>query len=73
MTIEEDARAVWDYHHVNDTQEDVIHIMVGDLQRLLVYGRRGWSIPQVVPPGVMAAFHRLREAGYTKRLLPEAE
>jgi uncharacterized SAM-binding protein YcdF (DUF218 family) len=55
------------------TREDVIHIMVGDLQRLLVYGRRGWSIPQVVPPGVMAAFHRLREAGYTKRLLPEAE
>ena len=52
-------------------RDDVIHIMVGDLQRLVVYGRKGWSVPQDVPPGVMEAYERLVEAGYTRRLLEE--
>jgi uncharacterized SAM-binding protein YcdF (DUF218 family) len=52
-------------------KEDVIHIMVGDLQRLIVYGRKGWSAPQVVPPEVMVAYDRLVAAGYTRRLLAE--
>ena len=51
-------------------KDDVIHIMVGDLQRLLVYARKGWSAPQDVPPQVMAAYERLVAAGYTRRLLP---
>jgi uncharacterized SAM-binding protein YcdF (DUF218 family) len=52
-------------------KEDVIHIMVGDLQRLVVYGRKGWSTPQDVPPGVVLAYERLVAAGYTRRLLPD--
>jgi uncharacterized SAM-binding protein YcdF (DUF218 family) len=50
-------------------KDDVIHIMVGDLQRLVVYGRKGWSAPQAVPPEVMAAYEALVAAGYTRRLL----
>ena len=52
-------------------KDDVIHIMVGDLQRLIVYARRGWSAPQDVPPEVMEAFEQLVAAGYTRRLLSE--
>jgi uncharacterized SAM-binding protein YcdF (DUF218 family) len=52
-------------------RDDVIHIMVGDLQRLVVYGRKGWSAPQDVPADVMEAYERLVAAGYTRRLLPE--
>jgi uncharacterized SAM-binding protein YcdF (DUF218 family) len=51
-------------------RDDVIHIMVGDLQRLVVYGRKGWSAPQDVPPEVMTAYEQLVAAGYTRRLLP---
>jgi len=51
-------------------RDDVIHIMVGDLQRLLVYGQKGWSAPQEVPPEVMEAYERLVAAGYTRRMLP---
>jgi len=51
------------------SRDDVIHIMVGDLQRLIVYGERGWSARQEVPPEVMEAFAGLVEAGYTGRLL----
>jgi uncharacterized SAM-binding protein YcdF (DUF218 family) len=50
-------------------KDDVIHIMVGDLQRLIVYARKGWSAPQDVPPEVRTAYERLVAAGYTRRLL----
>jgi uncharacterized SAM-binding protein YcdF (DUF218 family) len=53
-------------------RDDVIHIMVGDLQRLVVYGRKGWSAPQDVPAEVIEAYERLVAAGYTRRLLPES-
>ena len=51
-------------------RDDIIHIMMGDLQRLTVYGEKGWSRPQDVPPEVAAAFQRLVAAGFTRRLLP---
>jgi uncharacterized SAM-binding protein YcdF (DUF218 family) len=50
-------------------RDDIIHIMMGDLQRLTVYGEKGWSTPQVIPPEVSGAFDRLVAAGYTRRLL----
>jgi uncharacterized SAM-binding protein YcdF (DUF218 family) len=50
-------------------KDDVIHIMVGDLQRLIVYGRKGWSVPQDVPAEVIEAYERLVAAGYTRRML----
>lgn len=52
------------------SREDVIHIMTGDLQRLIVYAERGWSAPQEIPAEVMAAFSGLVDAGYTGRLMP---
>jgi uncharacterized SAM-binding protein YcdF (DUF218 family) len=52
-------------------KDDVIHIMVGDLQRLIVYARKGWSAPQDVPPHVMEAYEGLVAAGYTRRMLRE--
>jgi uncharacterized SAM-binding protein YcdF (DUF218 family) len=51
------------------TRDDVIHIMVGDLQRILLYAERGWQIPQDVPAEVREAYAGLVEAGYTRRLV----
>ena len=66
------ARIDFDHYPAGDIgKDDVIHVMVGDLQRLVVYGGKGWSEPQVVPPEVMRAYERLVAAGYTRRLLPE--
>jgi uncharacterized SAM-binding protein YcdF (DUF218 family) len=63
----------FDHYATGDIRrDDVIHIMVGDLQRLVVYGRKGWSEPQDVPPEVMEAYERLVAAGYTRRLLAES-
>lgn len=51
------------------TRDDVIHIMVGDLQRILLYAEKGWQIGQDVPAGVMEAYAGLVAAGYTRRLV----
>jgi len=59
-----------DYPRPDITRDDVIHIMLGDLQRLTVYGERGWSARQEIPADVQGAFERLVKAGYTRRLLP---
>jgi uncharacterized SAM-binding protein YcdF (DUF218 family) len=59
-----------DYPRPDITRDDVIHIMLGDLQRLTVYGEKGWSARQEIPADVQAAFERLVKAGYTRRLLP---
>ena len=62
----------FDHYPAGDIRkDDVINVMVGDLQRLVVYGRKGWSEPQDVPPDVLEAYERLVAAGYTKRLLAE--
>jgi uncharacterized SAM-binding protein YcdF (DUF218 family) len=57
------------YPNEGITKEDVIHIMVGDFQRLILYADRGWSERQAIPPEVMAAYERLVAAGYTGRLV----
>ena len=35
------------------TPVKIINIMLGDLQRIWIYGRRGWSAPQKFPEEVM--------------------
>nr|WP_206325836.1 MULTISPECIES: YdcF family protein [unclassified Streptomyces] len=47
----------------------VIDMLVGALQRLLVYPEQGFMISQPMPAEVTAAYERLRDAGFTSRLL----
>jgi uncharacterized SAM-binding protein YcdF (DUF218 family) len=61
-----------DYPNERITRDDVIHIMVGDLQRLMLYAQKGWSEPQDIPPDVVEAYQRLVKAGYTRRLIESA-
>jgi len=51
--------------------EKIINIMVGDLQRIWVYARRGWSAPQPIPAEVRAAYDGLVALGFTKHLVAE--
>lgn len=56
-------------HDPEINQEAVIHLMVGDLQRIKVYGERGFQIPQPIPDRVWEAYQALVSAGYTKHLV----
>ncbi|MGW2058320.1 YdcF family protein [Streptomyces sp. NPDC001840] len=47
----------------------VIDMLVGALQRLLIYPEQGFMISQSVPDDVIAAYERLRRQGFTSRLL----
>ena len=54
--------------HPEINREMVIHLMVGDLQRLWVYAQQGFQISMSVPDLVMQAYQKLVEAGYTNHL-----
>jgi uncharacterized SAM-binding protein YcdF (DUF218 family) len=58
-------------HYSNSalTEEDVVGIMVGDLQRIRVYPEKGFQIPQEIPADVWAAYEELVKAGYDKYLV----
>ena len=49
--------------------DDVVAIMVGDLQRIRVYGSKGFQIAQDIPEDVWQAFEQLVLAGYDKYLV----
>ena len=51
--------------------EKIINIMMGDLQRVWIYARRGWSAPQRLPDEVQDAYDRLVALGFTQHLIPE--
>ncbi len=59
--------------YVTAIQDDrlVIDMMVGALQRLLIYPKQGLMISQEVPREVEAAYQRLRSGGFTTRLIPD--
>ncbi|MET8216778.1 YdcF family protein [Streptomyces hirsutus] len=49
----------------------VIDMLAGAQQRLMIYPRQGFMIEQNAPGDVTAAYERLRDAGFTSRLVPE--
>lgn len=63
MTFEEYVDSIGD-------DRMVIDMLVGALQRLLLYPAQGFMIEQPVPDAVVAAYERLIEGGFTSRLIP---
>lgn len=51
------------------SMDRVVNSLVGDLQRIMIYPERGYSIAQDVPQEVKESFDVLVAAGYDKRLL----
>ncbi|HEX7658033.1 MAG TPA: YdcF family protein [Pseudonocardiaceae bacterium] len=47
----------------------VINMLVGDTQRITEYASRGYAIEQDIPDDVRAAYERLANAGFTRRLI----
>jgi uncharacterized SAM-binding protein YcdF (DUF218 family) len=72
-TVASPTMTLDEYFTCELSPEKIIHIMMGDLQRIWVYARRGWSAPQRVPDEVVAAYLQLKLAGYTQHLLQEDE
>lgn len=59
-----------DYPSPDIPIEKVIHIMVGDLQRIQLYPAKGFQVYQEIPADVWAAYERLVALGFNKHLVP---
>ena len=53
-----------EYSKDEESLERDINLMVGDLQRLVVYAEKGFQVPVDVPKHIWAAYERLVEDGY---------
>ncbi|MFD9539384.1 YdcF family protein [Streptomyces sp. NPDC060022] len=65
MTLADYVDSIGDAHLVVD-------MLVGALQRLLIYPAQGFMISQQVPQDVLDAYERLCAQGFTSRLMPDA-
>ncbi|MFF0608024.1 YdcF family protein [Nocardia tengchongensis] len=63
--------ALDDYVASVGDMERVMNMLVGDTQRVWIYPTKGWAIEQDVSVEVTAAYQRLVDAGFTRRLLTE--
>ena len=50
-------------------EKQVIEILVGDFQRMDVYARKGYQLPQQIPEAAWEAFDALVRLGYTGQLV----
>ncbi|RRB13597.1 YdcF family protein [Larkinella knui] len=57
------------YSNPDLSQEAIIMIMVGDLQRIKEYPQKGFQIPQEIPQDVWEAYEALVAAGYDQHLI----
>jgi len=58
-----------EYPNKHIGRNEMIHIMVGDLQRIAEYPTRGFQIVQEIPENVMSAYNLLVRNGYTRHLI----
>ncbi len=52
-------------------REDLINVMVGDLQRIKIYPKKGFQIHQEIPKDVWSAYEGLVELGYIAHMIKE--
>jgi uncharacterized SAM-binding protein YcdF (DUF218 family) len=60
-----------DYPTQEISMEKVIHIMVGDLQRIKFYPAKGFQVYQQIPDDVWQAYEQLVAAGFDKHLMKD--
>ncbi|WP_329127309.1 YdcF family protein [Streptomyces sp. NBC_01465] len=59
-----------EYVSTHDHEKQLIDMLMGDMERVMEYPKRGFAIEQHVPERVRDTFNRLRAHGYDTWLLP---
>lgn len=59
------------FKEIGLNKNEVISLIVGDVQRVMIFPKLGYSIRQVVPDTVKGAFKKLISMGYDKYLLAD--
>ncbi|TDD69751.1 hypothetical protein E1293_35495 [Actinomadura darangshiensis] len=50
-------------------ERQFVELMVGDLQRMVVYAERGFQVPMPVPAAAWAAYEELVRLGYDRHVI----
>lgn len=50
------------------TEKEAVSVIVGDFQRMDLYAKKGYQLPQFIPEEAWAAYRRLLELGYDTQL-----
>lgn len=58
-----------DYCQDEHMEDRLVHIMVGDLDRIIVYPEKGFQVYQEVPGVVLQSLERLKQLGYTEHAI----
>jgi uncharacterized SAM-binding protein YcdF (DUF218 family) len=58
-----------DATHIDISKEEMIHILVGETQRVKDYPQKGYILPQEVPTIVWEAYEELVKRGFTAQLI----
>jgi uncharacterized SAM-binding protein YcdF (DUF218 family) len=53
------------------SKEEMIHILVGETQRVQYYPQKGYILPQEVPPTVLQAYEELVKRGFIAHLIKD--
>lgn len=59
-----------EYATTHDDEKQFVDMLMGDMERVMEYPKRGFAVEQHVPERVRDAFDRLRARGYDSWLLP---
>jgi uncharacterized SAM-binding protein YcdF (DUF218 family) len=57
------------YVNQDISPENILNIMIGDLQRIDIYGKNGFQSLQAIPEEVWEAYRALTQKGFTKHLI----
>ena len=52
-------------------KHQIINVMIGDLQRIREYPKKGYQIAQAIPTNVWSAYEELVSRGFTEKLIVE--
>ena len=69
VTVTSPSISFLDYPTNEIPLEQVIHILTGDFQRVLIYPEKGYALTQPVPDNAMHAFDLLTRQGFTQHLI----
>lgn len=59
----------YDIEKVNN----IISVVVGDIQRIIIYPQFGWHVKDIVPKKVISAYKELKKLGYDKFICNKAQ
>lgn len=54
------------YNKTDENVHDIISVIVGDIQRIIIFPQLGWQVEDIVPENIINSYYLLKNKGYNK-------